>query len=123
MLNRIVMHLARNPDAGVIAGERERGYALVAPLTSEGLIDEELWRDCRERCEVRAFAPDEDVREGRLTRRGNNWFFDYDRASTSDDEPIFKLDRHKFIVGEYVTIKDVENGPLVYRVDSVTPVN
>jgi hypothetical protein len=122
-LSRIVMHLARNPHAGVITGDRERGYALIAPLTSDGLIDEELWRDYRDRCEVRAFAPGEDLREGRLARRGNNWFFDYDRTSTADDEPIFKLDRHKFTVGEYVTIKDEDDQPLVYRVDSVTPVS
>ena len=118
-LSRIVMHLARNPQAGVLTGDREHGYALVAPLTSEGLIDATAWRDHKEACTVRAFAPGEDVREGRLARRGANWFFDYDRASSEDDEPLFKLDRHKFTIGEYVTITGEDDEPLVYRVDSV----
>jgi hypothetical protein len=46
-----------------------------------------------------------------------------DRASTADHEPIFKLDRHRFSVGEYVTIKDKDDEPLVYRAASVTFVN
>ncbi len=122
MLQRIVMHLARNPDAGVMTGDRERGYALVAPLTADSLLDEAAWRDHKEQCTVHAFAPDEDVREGRLARRGDNWFFDYERATTNDDEPVFKLALHKFKVGEYVTVTDEDNEPMVYRIDSVAAV-
>ena len=70
---------------------------------------------------MRAFAPDRPAREGRLGRRGHNWFFDYDRSETEDDEPVFKLEQHKFVVGEYVTIRDEDDTPLVYRVDSVEP--
>ncbi|MDX2275098.1 MAG: hypothetical protein NW206_06570 [Hyphomonadaceae bacterium] len=121
-LQRIVMHLARNPEAGIISGDSERGYALVVPLTADGLIDEAAWRDHKDACVVRAFAPGEALREGRLTRRGHNWFFDYERGETADDEPIFKLDRHTFKVGEYVTVKDDEDRPLVYRVDRIDPV-
>lgn len=43
----------------------------------------------------------------------------------SDDDPIVpnagELDRHKFVVGEYITVKDVDDEPLVYRVDRVEP--
>lgn len=116
-LNTIVMRLARNP--GFPDGDRERGYALIAPLTAEGLIDEAAWRDRKAACTVRAFAHGEPARSGRLGRRGHNWFFDYDRGATQDDEPVFKLEQHKFVVGEYVTIRDEDDIPLVYRVDSV----
>jgi len=121
-LKRIVMRLARNPEAGAAFGDADRGYALVAPLTHEGLIDEAAWAEHKQECEVRAFAPGQPARGGRLARRGNNWFFDYDCTDTSDDEPIFKLDRHKFKVGEYVTVKDDDDTPLVYRIDRVEPV-
>lgn len=116
-LSTIVMRLARNP--GFPEGDRERGYTLIAPLTRDGLVDEAAWRDYVAECTVRAFAPREPVRVGRLGRRGHNWFFDYDRGATEDDEPVFKLEQHKFAVGEYVTIRDESDNPLVYRVDSV----
>jgi hypothetical protein len=120
-LSRIVMHLARNPDAGVIGGDIEHGYALVAPLTEEGKLDDEAWGEHKADCSVRAFAPGEPLRDGRLARRGHNWFFDYDRRETEDDEPVFKLERHVFKVGEYVTVTDHNHAPLVYRIDSIEP--
>jgi len=121
MLSQIMLHLARNPDAGVVEGDSSRGYVLVAPLTDEGLLDEEAWREHKADCTVRAFAPGVPPRVGRLARRGHNWFFDYDRTETDDDEPVFKLEQHKFEVGEYVTIKDKADTPLVYRIDSTEP--
>jgi hypothetical protein len=119
VLSTIVMRLARNP--GFPEGDRERGYTLIAPLTRDGSVDEAAWRDDVAECTVRAFAPGEPARAGRLGRRGHNWFFDYDRGATEDDEPVFKLEQHKFVVGEYVTIRDEHDQPLVYRVDSVEP--
>lgn len=120
-LNRIVMHLARNPEAGFADGDRGHGYTLVAPLTPGGEIDEEAWRTQKAHCTVLAFAPGEPLREGLLARRGHNWFFDYDRRDSDDDEPLFKLEQHKFEIGEYVTIKDHNDRSLVYRIDSKTP--
>jgi hypothetical protein len=120
-LNRIVMHLARNPEAGFVAGDRDHGYTLVAPLTPGGELDEAAWREQKAECTVRAFAPGEPMRDGRLGRRGHNWFFDYDRRETDDDEPVFKLERHAFQIGEYVTVKDQNDVPLVYRIDSIEP--
>lgn len=120
-LARVMMRLARNPEAGFAQGDDEHGYSLVAPLGADGLLDEALWREAKDRCVVRAFASGEQVREGRLARRGANWFFDYDRTRTNDDEPVFKLDRHKFVVGEYVTVTDEDDGALVYRITQVDP--
>lgn len=121
-LSRIVMHLARNPEAGVIEGDRHHGYTLVAPLTEDGLLDDQEWGEHKAECSVRAFARDEPVRDGRLARRGHNWFFDYDRHESEDDEPVFKLERHHFQVGEYVTVTDRNEAPLVYRIDSIEAV-
>jgi len=121
-LSQIVLHLARNPDAGVVEGDSTHGYVLVAPLTREGLLDDEAWREHKDACTVRAFAPGADARDGKLSRRGHNWFFDYERNETRDDEPVFKLERHKFEIGEYVTVTDQSDAPLVYRIDSIKPV-
>ena len=54
-----------------------RGYALVAPLTADGMIDDGEYRKSPKACIVRHFAPDEDAYEGRLAKRGDRWFFDY----------------------------------------------
>lgn len=121
-LSKVVLHLARNPEAGFAAGDRERGYVLTAPLTPDGKLDDAAWRERKDECAVRAFAPGEALRDGQLARRGHNWFFDYDRSETDDDESVFKLEQHTFAVGEYVTIRDKDETPLVYRIDSVEPV-
>ena len=39
-LSRIVMRLARNPGTEFAGGDDRRGYALTAPLTSDGHLDE-----------------------------------------------------------------------------------
>lgn len=122
-LQRIVLRLARNPDAGFADGDDSRGYTIVAPVDDSGMLDENLWQAEKAACSVRAFSPDGPVRVGRLARRGHNWFFDYDRTDTADDEPVFKLESHRFVTGEYITVKDADDEPLVYRVSEVQPVS
>ena len=120
-LSRIVMRLARNPGTEYAEGDDHRGYTLVAPLTGDGKIDDDVFRKEAHDCTVRRFAPDEDAQEGRLTRRGDNWFFDYDGLQPAGDEPLYKLGQHRFAVGEYVTVADEDGRPLTYKVTDVTP--
>ena len=119
-LSRIVMRLARNPGTEFAGGDDHRGYALTAPLTAEGLIDESAYSAAKAECMVRRFAPDEDPADGRLARRGQRWFFDYDDGSDVDDEPVHRLGEHRFAVGEYVTVTDEDGRPLTYKVVEVT---
>jgi hypothetical protein len=121
-LSRIVMRLARNPGTEFAGGDDHRGYALTAPLTPDGLIDESAYSGAKADCAVRRFAPDEDPADGRLARRGQRWFFDYDDGSDTDDEPVHRLGEHRFAVGEYVTVTDEDGRPLTYKVVEVTPV-
>lgn len=121
-LSRIVMRLGRNPGTEFSGGDDHRGYTLVAPLTEEGLIDEGEYAKHRAACTVRRFAPDEDAAEGRLNRRGQRWFFDYDEDDAGDDEPLHRLGQHKFQVGEYVSVADEDGRLLTYKVVEVTPV-
>lgn len=120
-LSRIVMRLARNPGTEFAGGDDHRGYALTAPLTPDGRLDEAAYAKARAECVVRRFSPDEDAAEGRLARRGTRWFFDYDREGSDDDEPIHRLGEHKFVVGEYVTVTDEDGRPLTYKVQEVKP--
>jgi hypothetical protein len=120
-LARIVMRLARNPGTEFADGDDHRGYTLTAPLGDDGHIDETAFRSARERCTVRRFAPDEEPQEGRLARRGERWFFDYDVTTDSDNEPLYRLGQHKFAVGEYVSVTDEEGRLLTYKVTEIQP--
>lgn len=121
-LSRIVMRLARNPGTEFAGGDDHRGYALTAPLTEDGHLDAVAYAKAKDECVVRRFAPDEDVADGRLNRRGERWFFDYDEDVELDDEPVHRLGQHRFAPGEYVTVTDDEGRPLTYKVMEVTPV-
>jgi hypothetical protein len=119
-LSRIVMRMARNPGTEFSDGDDHRGYTLTAPLTGDGHIDEGAFRAAKDRCTVRRFLPDEDALMGRLTRRGQSWFFDYQRTSDTD-ETVYRLGQHRFAVGEYVTVADEDGRPLTYKVTDVRP--
>ena len=120
-LSRIVMRLARNPGTEFAGGDDHRGYALTAPLTDDGHLDEAAFSKSRANCTVRRFAPDEDPADGKLAKRGQRWFFDYDEGEAADDEQPFRLGQHRFAVGEYVTITDEDGRPLTYKVVEVQP--
>jgi len=121
-LSRIVMRLARNPGTEFSGGDDHRGYALTAPLTADGHLDEAVYRSTKDNCQVRRFAPDEDPVDGRLARRGQNWFFDYEEDDPADDEPIYRLGDHTFGLGDYVTVTDHTGRRLTYKVTEVTRV-
>ena len=118
-LSRIVMRLARNPGTEFAGGDDHRGYALTAPLTDDGHLDEAAYGKARDKCVVRRFAPDEDPADGRLAKRGQRWYFVYDEDDPNDDEPLYRLGEHRFAVGEYVTITDEDGRPLTYKVVEV----
>ena len=118
-LNRIVLRLARNPGTEFADGDDHRGYALVAPLTADGHLDESAFKSSKDACTVRRFAPDEDPQEGRLSRRGERWFFDYDDSADTDDEPVYRLGDHRFAVGEYVSVTDEDGRLLTYKVTDI----
>jgi len=120
-LSRIVMRLARNPGTEFADGDDHRGYTLCAPLTSDGMLDDAGFREAKEGCTVRRFAPDEDAQEGRLARRGERWFFDYGEEADAADEPVYRLGQHRFAVGEYVSVTDEDGRLLTYKVTEVAP--
>ena len=121
-LKRIRLELARNPDFP--NGSSNHGYVFVAPLDdSEHLVTAEWARD-RDRCNVERFWAGQPNELGKLVhRRGGTWVFDYNSATESDDEPGFKFDKHRFVPGEYVSIKEHDHVQRAFRVVSVEDVD
>lgn len=120
-LSRIVMRLARNPGTEFADGDDHRGYTVVAPLHDDGKLDLDTFQKVRAECSVRRFAPDEEAVIGRLARKGQTWFFDYDASDDTDDEPVHRLGDHRFSVGEYVSVADEDGRMLAYKVTEVSP--
>jgi hypothetical protein len=121
MLYRITLHLARHPLYP--EGSDRHGYEIVAPLSKDGKLDRSAWQHAREQCRVRRFWTGLPDRRGHLTRKpggagGAQWAIDYDAATSADDEVGFRLDEHRLVAGEYVTITD-QLGPHAFRVVSV----
>jgi len=121
-LTRVIMILARNP--GYPDGDSARGYALVAPLDSDGRLDVELWRAHKEACTVRRFSPLKDeIADGWITNRGGHWFFHYDEAHEGPDEPVHRLADHQLRIGDYVAIKEHNEDTLTYIVSETQKVH
>lgn len=120
-IKTVVLELALNPGAPGAPRGRSQGYVLTAPLSEAGYLQtSELGA---QRWPVRRFGDVGDGDTGWLAHRGKAWFIDYDEESDSDDEPIFRLTDHRFVIGEYITITNDEGTALTYRVASVDSVD
>lgn len=117
---RIRLALARTsefPD-----GSEEHGYILIAPLTDDGHLDEKGWRAERKRATVERFWAGAETEHGHLIHtRHRNWAFSY-APGEDDDEPIFKLDRHRFSTGEYVSVTEHDGRTLPFKITAVEPI-
>lgn len=104
-LKQVRLELARDHDHP--NGSHEHGYDFIAPIDDAGHLDAEEWKKNRDRCRVRRFWAGEPNEMGHLVhRRGGTWAFDYNPKSAADDEPGYKFDKHKFVPGEYVSLKE-----------------
>ena len=55
-----------------------------------------------------------------IQRRNGTWAFSYEPGD-DDDEPIFRFDKHNFVVGEYVTVTEHDGVARPFRVVDVRP--
>lgn len=117
-LRKVHLELARDHDHP--GGSASHGYDFVAPLDDEGHLMAEEWKKVRERCRVRRFSEEDDDEIGLLVHRpGGRWVFDYNPATTKDDEKGFKFDRHRFVPGEYVSITEHDGIQRTFFIKSV----
>ena len=112
----IQLELAR--EARHPAGDRSYGYRVIVPLDDNGRIDAELWKEHRDFCKVVRFRPDEDDEVGHLVRKGAGWAFRYDIRGEDADEVGYRLADERFLIGEYVSIREDE-GMHTFKVVSV----
>ncbi|HEX6980636.1 MAG TPA: hypothetical protein VF342_15205 [Alphaproteobacteria bacterium] len=116
-LKRIRLELARTKDFP--EGNSRCGYELVAPLTPDGHLDAKAWGKVRTACTVRRFWEGEDDENGNLIHKSDGrWVFSY-APGDDDDEPIFRLDRHVFKEGEYISITEHDGVTRPFRIVSI----
>ncbi|BAF89566.1 hypothetical protein AZC_3568 [Azorhizobium caulinodans ORS 571] len=114
------LELAREKDHP--EGARNFGYVFVAPLDANGQIDHDQWAAHRDACRVVRFRPDETDEKGHLVRKpGGSWAFRYDITGDDEDEAGYRFNDERFVVGEYVSLKE-EEAFHTFRVVSVEPV-
>lgn len=117
-MRKIRLELARSAEFP--GGSPARGYEFVAPLTPDGHLDAAQWRAGKDQCRVRRFWEGEADQHGYLVHRGGGWAFDYDRARKDDDEPLFKLDRHRLVEGDYLSVTEQDGVLRTFRVVRVS---
>lgn len=114
--HQIRLELAREPKHP--QGDARNSYLITAPLDAEKRLDPALCKQFRDNCRVvRHRANDKDV--GHLVHGpGGQWSFRYDIAGDNADEAGFNLQNEKFVIGEYISIRE---GDLIhpYRVTAV----
>jgi hypothetical protein len=120
VISHVQLELAREP--GHPQGDPAHAYHLYLPLTVEGRIDAQAWRDNQALCHVRRQRPKEEESRGRIVHGpGGRWISDYDDASPRDDEVGFRLNAERFVPGEYISIREDDGKTHVFRVVSVLP--
>ncbi len=118
-LCRIRLELARTE--AFPEGSSWNGYEFTAPLTDDGRVDGDAWHDVKEICHVVRFWGDDAEERGMFARDGHGWCFRYPARGPEGKESFFKLDRHRFTPGGYVTITGQDGRPLPFRVVAMTP--
>ena len=119
-LKKIRLELARTREFP--EGNPRCGYEFTAPLTRHGLLDSSRWQQSKAKCTVRRFWQDMAEERGALVHHRAGWVFSY-RPGEEDDEPIFRFDKHRFKIGEYVSITEHDGVQRPFRVVDVAPVS
>jgi hypothetical protein len=119
-LKSVRLNLARTkeyPD-----GSARHGYRFTAPLDADGHLDPEGWKKHRDKCRVVRFWGGEEEDIGHLVHHGTSWGFHYDLSGDEGDELGYRLGSHRFVPGEYVSIRDDEGELHTFTVVTVTDV-
>ena len=119
--SQIRLELARDHDFP--DGSSERGYEFTAPLADDSRISPTEWKSDRDRCRVRRFWDRQEDEIGHLVRKpGGSWAFHYDVMGDADDEETgYRFGDHRFVPGEYVSIKEHDDVLRTFRVIFVRP--
>jgi hypothetical protein len=115
-LKKIRLEMARTSEFP--EGNPRCGYDFAAPLDETGKLDEGEWHAVKSLCTVHRFSDDAGDEYGMLRHHRGKWVFSY-RPGEDDEEPIFRLDKHVFRPGEYVSVTEHDGRTYPFRVASV----
>ena len=122
-LKKVTLNAARSKEFP--EGSIRHGYQFVAPLTSEGRIDLEVWKQHRGECFAHRFWGDEREERGLIAHRagghgGGSWVFELGAGAKLDDEEMgYRFGDHAFRAGEYVSIREADGELMTFKVVSV----
>ncbi len=117
-LKSIRLNLARTHEFP--EGSDRHYYRFTAPLDSDGHLSAEGWRQNRDMCRVVRSWADEEEDIGHLVhKQGGSWGFHYDIDGDEGDESGYRLGSHRFVPGEYVSIRDEDGELHTFRVVAV----
>ena len=113
MIRQVRLELARCEDFP--EGSPDHGYELHLPLAPDGHIDHH-WLKQREEGVFRRFWGGEEE-QGRLRHGRNDWMLSFGKGE--DDEVTFRADAHRFVEGEYISIRERDGVTRTFRVAAV----
>lgn len=114
-ISHITLELAREPDHPL--GDREHGYHLYLPLTSDGRIDGSSRPNRHNAYRVRRFRPGESELQGKIQRGSEGaWVFNYDDRG---DQGSFRLQNDTLSPGELVSVREADGQMHSFQVISV----
>ncbi|WP_374368045.1 hypothetical protein [Dongia sp.] len=117
-LKKIRLELGRTKEQP--EGNPRCGYEFWAPLTADGHLDEAAYKAVKAECRVHRFWEGAMPEHGHLQHLGpDRWVFSY-APGKDDDEPAFKLDKHRFEVGEYVSLTEHDGVTRPFRIVAIT---
>ncbi|MEO0818197.1 MAG: hypothetical protein AAFX86_12945 [Pseudomonadota bacterium] len=115
---RIHLELAREPAHP--GGDEAHGYDILAPLTEDGHLDAEAWKDHKDLARIKRFRPGEEDALGHLIHGpGGRWFLRYDDEEDGDLERGYRFQDEHFVAGEYVSVREDDGDIHTFRVISV----
>lgn len=115
MLRKVRLEVARGHEFP--EGSASHGYELTLPLAKDGALDRELWHKHRKETIFRRFWGDDEAR-GHLSHGRNGWALAFDDGS-GGAEVILKADTHRFVAGDYVSIKERDEVTRTFRIASI----
>jgi hypothetical protein len=112
-LRHIRLELARTPHHP--EGSIHCGYEMNLPLDGADKFDPAGWKAHRKNCTVRRFWKGEDDETGQIVKVGKGWAFSYEPGA-DDDEPMFRLEQHRFRPGDYLSITEHDGVQRTFKV-------
>ena len=115
MIRHVRLELGRCHDFP--EGSTHHFYELNLPLTPDGQLNRDSWHKHRGETGFRRVWGGEEA-HGRLKHDRRGWALAFEPES-DNDEVIFKGDEHRFVEGEYVSIKEMDGVTRTFRVAQV----